>query len=359
MHNLIISTGMCSDAEGEESYYSQVGGVSSSSSFLKVYWRCVALFFASSVRHNPTAQHKLFVNRPGVPDIDAFKTDEFLSSLGVEVVVVPFTYAPPPDYYGAWRNTFYLLDIIKHISATSQPGEQYMIADSDCLFVKSADNFVSAINQHGLLTYDTQFPPEEDANGLTRLGLQALYQEMSGQPVPETPGYCGGDFLAGTAEAMQKFAAEIDPIWEVSMQRHTDHQVHFNTEEHLMSYVVYKLGYPVGAANPFISRIWTGRKYQTARPSDFELTLWHTPAEKKYGLRRLFQVMTQKDSRFWTVEPGDEFARYVAPFLGIPQRSLLKRTQDLSDAVRWQLHSRLVQPYHGKLGRVESRNGNT
>ena len=340
MHNLIISTGMCSDAKGEESYYPQVGGASSSSSFLDVYWRCVALFFASSTRHNPTARHKLFINRPGVPNVGTFNISEFLSKLGVEVVVVPFTYAPPPDYYGAWRSTFYLLDIIKHISAQSRPGERYVITDSDCLFIKSAENLSEAIDRYGLLTFETQFSPDEKANGLSRLDLQSLYAELSGQPVPETPGYCGGDIFAATSEVIQRFSSEIDPVWQASMAHHAQNQMHFNTEEHFLSYLVYHLGYSMGTANPFLSRIWTGRKYQNAGSSDFDLTLWHTPAEKKYGLRRLFEAMIKPNSRFWSIPPGDDFAHYVAAFLGIPKSSPAKKVQDLLYSLVWQSQSR-------------------
>lgn len=359
MHNLIIGTGMCSDAAGEESYYPQVGGVSSSSTFLDVYWRCVALFFASSVRHNPTAQHKLFVNRPGVPDIGTFNTQAFLDKLGVEVVTVPFTFAPPPNYYGAWRSTFYLLDIIKHLSTESRPDDCYIITDSDCLFIKSADALSKAVAEYGLLTYDTHFPPDEKANGLTRLDLQALYAEMSARPVPETPGYCGGDIFASNTEALQRLSSEIDPIWAASLERHRQGLTHFNTEEHFLSYLVYRLGYGVGTANPFISRIWTGRKYRTAAAGDFDLTLWHTPAEKKFGLRRLFHEMTRSNSLFWRVSPGDEFARYVSGFLGIPKSSRTKKVLDIAYSVLWKLQSSYANFRTQKLAARRKRTDST
>lgn len=343
MQSLIISTGMCSDAEGEESQYPQVGGVSSSPSFLEVYWRCIVLFFASSIRHNPSARHQLFVNRPQIPNIGAFQTGKFLSDLGVEVIVVPFTYAPPPNYYKQWRSTFYLLDIIKHIASNCQPEEQYLITDSDCLFVKSADNLAQAIKQYGLLTYDTKFPVTEDANGLTRLGLQALYEKMSGRPVPDTPLYCGGDIFAATSEVIRRFAAEIGPAWDASMALHAAGQTHFNTEEHFLSYLVYKLSYPVGEANPFLSRIWTGRKYRTASVADFDLTIWHVPAEKKHGFKRLFQQVVRPDSQFWTVAAGKDFARYAAGYLGIPSSSLWKKSCDLFDTVAWRIVSEVTK----------------
>lgn len=123
----VIGTWLHAEPKGAESRYPQVGGASSSSAFQDVYWRCVMLFFASSVRHNPSATHRLFTTVPSVPDVGSFSTSAFLKRLNVEVIQVPFTYLPPPGYYGAWRNQFYILDIIKYLDAHGAPDEQYVI----------------------------------------------------------------------------------------------------------------------------------------------------------------------------------------------------------------------------------------
>lgn len=57
-----LATWLYADPEGSESRYSQVEGRSSSADFQAVYWRCVVLFFATSVRHNPDARHLLYTN---------------------------------------------------------------------------------------------------------------------------------------------------------------------------------------------------------------------------------------------------------------------------------------------------------
>ena len=46
----VQATWLYAEREGEESVYPQVGGRSSSTWFQAVYWRCVAIFFASAAR---------------------------------------------------------------------------------------------------------------------------------------------------------------------------------------------------------------------------------------------------------------------------------------------------------------------
>ena len=350
MQKTVIGTWLHADTKGAESSYAQVGGISSSILFQDVYWRCVCLFFASSTRHNPQAAHQLFTTVGEIPDVGDFQTRRFLETLGVQVVPVPFTYLPPPGFYGAWRNQFYILDIVKHLDQHAAADEQYVILDSDCIFTAPVQPLSEALNRCGLLALDLNLPPEEDINGITRREMTEIFQDL-GQPCPEEPAaYYGGEAFAATAEAIHRLAREVDPLWQYGLERFRAGKPKFNEEAHFLSYLYLKLGYASPTANPFIRRIWTQRKLLTANQADFSLIIWHVPAEKKYGLRRLFNEMARPDSRFWTVPPGAGFARYVAHFVGIPRRSLLKKTQDLLDAVGWQLQSRLPR-LRGRLSR--------
>ena len=98
--SVYIVTGMCCDEEGQESKYPQGSDAKSSSEkFQLVYWRCAVVYFASSVRNNPEAQHILFTNADRIPNIETFNTVEFFNKIGVKVVQIPFTYQPPIEYY--------------------------------------------------------------------------------------------------------------------------------------------------------------------------------------------------------------------------------------------------------------------
>ena len=342
MKKTVIGTWLHAETKGTESQYMQVGGVSSSTSFQDVYWRCVVVFFASSVRHNPDAAHRLFTTVARVPDIDAFETSAFLAKLGVEVVQVPLTYLPPVGYHGAWRNQFYILDIIKYLDSHSAPDEQHLILDSDCVFTAPVQPLADDLSRLGLLALDISLPADEDINGITQRDMKQIFEEL-GLPVPgEIAHYYGGEFFAATADAIHRLAREVDPLWTLQMERFAEGKLKFNEEAHFLSYLYAKLGYAAPTANAYIARIWTSFKYRNTVPEDVDLMIWHVPAEKKYGLKRLYQQVIRPASKFWTVPLGVDFKRYAAGFLGIAGSSPLKKSQDALDAAVWRLQSKVA-----------------
>ncbi len=342
MHNTIIATWLHAETKETESEYPQVGGASSSPAFQEVYWRCIVVFFASSVRHNPDAKHRLYTTVSAVPDIGGFSTSGFLQKLGVEVIQVPLTYLPPPGYHGSWRNQFYILDIIKHLDTHGAPGEQYIVLDSDCVFVAPLDKLSRDLAEKQLLALDLKLPLDEDINGLTQRDMKRLFEELGVACPSEAAPYYGGEFFAATLEAVHRLAGEMQPLWEICLARFGAGKPKFNEEAHFLSYLYAKLGYGQPTANPHVGRIWTGRKHQTASESDFALAVWHVPSEKKHGIKHLYGQAIQPQSPFWTVAPGSDFARYAAGFLGIPKSSLLKKSRDLCEAVLWRAADKLT-----------------
>ena len=238
--------------KGTESYYAQVGGDSSSASFQDIYWRCVCLFFASSKRHNPDVLHQLFTTVNHIPDIEDFATRTFLEQLGVEIILVPFTYLPPLGFHGAWRNQFYILDIIKYLDQNASAQEQYVILDSDCIFTGSITVLSQELESHGLLALDMLSPLDENINGITRRDMTHIFQAL-GQSCPAgSPAYYGGEFFAATAGAIRQLACEVDALWQFGLDRFQAGSLKFNEEAHFLSYLYAKLGYAAPTANPFV-----------------------------------------------------------------------------------------------------------
>ena len=275
--------------------------------------------------------------------LTVFSTQQFLEKLNVEVVQVPFTYLPPPGYHGAWRNQFYILDIIKHLESLNVSDEQYVILDSDCVFTGSVQPLSQDLSAKGLLALDLNLPLNENINGLTQRDMKQVFEDLGLPCASEAATYYGGEFFAATPEAIHRLAAEIDPLWQISLDRFHAGKPKFNEEAHFLSFLYAKLGYAHPTANPYAGRIWTGRKYQNTSPKDFDLTIWHVPAEKKHGIKRLFQQVIRPASPFWTVAPGPDFAHYIAGYLGIPKSSLSKKSRDVFDAVLWRVADKLTQ----------------
>ncbi len=145
---ITVGTWMYCDSQGE--VYPQVGGISSSQDFQAIYWKCVVVFLASSLRVNPTVNHILFTYVDRVPDIGGFKTQAFLTEHNVKIISLPFTYQTPIGYFGAWRNQFYIFDILKHLAHKSMTDDITLILDSDCLWLNPVDHIVADVRKYDL-----------------------------------------------------------------------------------------------------------------------------------------------------------------------------------------------------------------
>ncbi len=175
---------------------------------------------------------------------------------------------------------------------------------------------------------------DEVQHGLTRRDMRGIYEELLGAPVDAVPVYAGGEVFAATGDATRRIEAELRPLWNVLMDRFHRGASKFNEEAQSLSFLYHKLGYASGTANPFIRRIWTSLfAYHTARPEDLDLAIWHLPAEKRYGIRRLFEEVLNPSSQFWAVPVGNLFRAYLGQRLGVPRRTPEKVLRDLAIAV--------------------------
>ena len=334
----LISTWFYAERPGEESVYPQVGGRSSSTWFQAVYWRCVVDFFAASARVNPDARHRLYTNLDVVPDVDGFDTGAFLERLGVETVVLPYTSKPPPGYFGAWANQFYVLDAVAHLAETlAAPDAVGLLLDSDCVFTRPIGPLVEAARQHGVLTFDARIAPDEEQNGLTPRQMGRIYAELggsSGDGGDPIPAYVGGEIVAGTRDGLAAVAAGAQRLWPEMLRRHDEGLPKFNEEAHLLSFVYHTLGLPVGTADPFIDRMYTWFEGANVHDGHERLMIWHLPNEKRLGLRRLFRAVRDPRSWFWTLAPSSGWRDQLGRTLGVPERTPAKWVRDLGRAVR-------------------------
>ena len=351
MSRTTISTWLYAEAPGEESVYPQVigHGAPSSTRFQAVYWRCVAVFFASLARHDEGSARVLYTNVETVPTVDGHDLGTFLDRLGVEVVTQPYTFQPPEGYFGAWRNQFYVFDCVRDLAQRLDEDAVGMVLDSDCVWARPPARMASMTRRHRALTYDLALPAEGDQNGLTLADMAALYADLdadgfgAASPAdgrPEAggdeapPPYIGGELIAGTGAALRALDGRIDALWAEMLRRHHAGLPKFFEEAQTLSYLYHALGIAYGTANPYIRRIWTTLlKGDDARAPDLDLTVWHVPGEKRYGLRRLFGAAMDEGSSFWTLD-GRSWREWAARHVGLPGRSWGKLARDLPVALR-------------------------
>jgi hypothetical protein len=72
-----------------------------------------------------------------------------------------------------------------------------------------------------------------------------------------------------------------------------------------------------------MKRIWTNPLfYRNVEESDVDLALWHLPAEKTFGLFRLYDLFMNQLSRFGFNISDEQFLACVQRLLGVPHLSL-------------------------------------
>ena len=335
-----VCTWIYVESEDEESAYSQMRGRPSSDAFQAVYWRCVCVFFATSHRQQPNVRHLLFTNVETLPRVDGVDIASFMDRLGVEVVRLPLTFATPQEYYSAWRNQFYVFDIVGYLSRRLELQESAILLDSDCVWIASAQSMADAMARDGALTYIQHYSPEWNTNGLTRTELASIASGLLGAEVAHPLLYCGGELIAATGAELSRLASEIELTWGQLMKLHEHGEPKFNEEGQTLSYIYHKLGYTRGNGNAFVRRIWTGSlgSYNNVLSDDNGLVLWHLPTEKRFGFRRLFPQAVQRSSTFWAIPIGRPFREYLGSYLGVPRNTPRKQAGDflkrLSDRAR-------------------------
>jgi hypothetical protein len=175
------------------------------------------------------------------------------------------------------------------------------------------------------------YAPDRNVNGMKRREMTRLAVDLGLHAnARDTLPYCGGELvdLAGdTAGAVCTGAREL---WPRLVARHEKSELEGIEEAHVFSMLYASLELVTGNATRFVKRLWTQPfRYRNTAPGDEELALWHVPAEKRYGLRRLYGVlssMPENDATAW-LRPAA-----LGPYLGVPRNTREKVVRDTASA---------------------------
>ena len=325
-----IATWFVADDVSTATFFPQVERRSDSLEAQRLYWRCVVCFYASSLAVNPDLRHVFFTTAE-VPVVDGLDIAAVLGRWGVEVVNLPITRRLPIGSVESWGNQFYVLDVIEHW-AEHELDQSLILLDSDCIWIKSAAAMVVAIADEGALTYKLDYPVGYNINGISTSEMATFVGNHSDTRCEVAP-YYGGEIFAASSLMVNRIAEQARRLWPAVLAQTADSP---REEAHLLS-VIYSIEQlQPGTANAFIRRMWTAFKYRNIQSSDFQLTIWHLPAEKNTGFCDLFAHIARNseyDPRIDTQKLGLNLSTYCKMF-GIPRRSGRKFTRDLARKLR-------------------------
>lgn len=327
-----IGTWIVLDGPEEATEFPSVGGDSASPGFQEVYWQCVALFFLTSCAHNPGNPHLLYCNKR-VQDAAPPAIAALLGQLGVEAVHLPLTRRLPRSAAPRWGSVFYELDVLAHFAGGGRPS--LVLADSDCVWRRPFEPFEDRLLGSGCLLYALRPGDQKDyqgdvlINGMSKRRMAAVARDLFGVRPSRGISYCGGEFCAFTRDWCRSASPMLDRLWDHACAHSADPDA-IRTEEHLWSIAAAAAGVDPGGANGIVRRIWTNFEDGNAEPSDLDLAVWHLPAEKKYGFRRMWSAVEAS-------RPGpahlsaERLNAMTERFMGVPRRGLRKAALDVRD----------------------------
>lgn len=318
-----ICTWFCADDKGEESHFPQTGRLSSTAEHQLIYWRCIVVFYLTSRRFNRNNPHILFTNAVGVPKVDGIDVEAMLKALEVKIVRTPFGYKTPKGYYKAFQNQFYEFSILEYISGAGYlTSDRFLIVDSDCVFLRSAETLFEAAEVTGFLSFEDEVSAEYVINGLSRSDLRALYRELLGESVPDMPAYHLGEFLLSSAGNIRKISQDFRELWPQLLERQAAGLPKFNEEAHTLSYLYYRNGLRPQPRGSHMKRIWTNPLfYRNVEAGDGDLVLWHLPAEKTFGFIRLFRILSRLPE-YGIYTHGEAYRELIRESMGVPHLPL-------------------------------------
>ena len=320
----LFATGFVADRPDEGTTFPSAGGNSSDPRIQGVYWRCIVNLFASARYTNPEQRLALFSNAVP-PVVDGVDIGAVLERFGVEIHQVPLTARLAPGTTKSWGNVLYFHDIMAWLVEHEEPDLRLALVDSDVLVTRPLAPLFSMLDEHPFGGYIVrQTEPDEVVNGLTVRDMDRLSREF-GATGGELALHFGGELfltsIAGWLEHRGLFDALLhDALTGTGIARS------IITEEHIFSIAFAVLDGKIASANHLIKRIWTSPRYNSVAPGDERLLLWHLPAEKRYGLRDIFDTLRRQG--FPEAMDPAAFRAMAMAFCGLPRKSPRKILHD-------------------------------
>lgn len=285
----MFATGFVADLPDEGTTFPSAGGNSGDPRVQAVYWRCLIALFASARFSNPGQRLALFTNI-APPVVDGADIAAALNRYGVEIHLVPLTARLAAGTTRSWGNVLYFHDIMTSLVGKEDPDLRIAVVDSDVLVTRSLEPLFALLDDHAFGGYIVgQTEPSDTVNGLSMHDMDQISRAL-GATGGELALHFGGELFLTSVSAWIEHRDLFGAMLKDAMSG-TGVARGIITEEHIFSIAFAVLRGKVASANHLIKRIWTSPRFNSVAPGDERLMLWHLPAEKRYGLRDIFDLL--------------------------------------------------------------------
>lgn len=283
------------------------------------YLRCALVLFTSIRKFHPSASCTMHTNVP-LEENWLVRYQE----VGCENKVTSFEHFPPPGFISTFQASLFLLDVLSNLPDSGL----HVIVDPDVICVAPIPMSLSQGIGPRIGVLEMGFGKDQKINGLSPSEI-CLIEKMHGHANPNLK-YFGGELFVVPGRMTSYIRSAIAKAWEISIQDFYSGKPHLTTEEHVLTYALsesdtFDLS-NVGA------RIWTTSKYRLLPHNLKELALWHLPAEKEFGFRKMYQSTTNANAKLW--QSGElEFRTRVARIMHLTGPGFLQKLLRLATKI--------------------------
>ena len=319
----LLATGFVCDRPEEGTHFPSAGGNSAEGWVQAVYWRCLVVFFASARITNPDQRLVLFTNVTP-PVVDGHDLAAVLDRYGVELRLVPLSVRLAHELTPSWGNVLYFFDVMS--SLAEEPDDtRIALLDSDVVVTGAVEPLFDLLDGADYALYSLDSEADENINGLSRRQMGAIAGALGGGGDPGVINHYGGELFLTSMGRWRRDEAVFRGLLNNAVAG-TGPGAAVRTEEHVYSIASQLTGAPVADAGGQIKRIWTSWDFNNAAPGDEALPLWHMPAEKRYGLRDMFDGLAARG--FSRNLAPDVFRKMAMARCGVPRKSWAKQLRD-------------------------------
>jgi hypothetical protein len=312
----ILATWICIDDFENASWFPSTKGNSSDQNIQTIYWKCLATCMYSARMFNPEIKLAVFSNINHLPLIEGVDFNMLFKELDIHFYVTPFEYQTPEGYYGKWKNQFYEFSILKYLLSISDfnADDLFCLIDSDCIITGDLNEMYNEIKKYDLIGYELDYNETQTINGNSRSEMKSIFEILLNRKIDKVPSYYAGEFFAAKLSFIAQLMDEFYVTWDKLLQLHDEKEPHLHEEAHVLSYLYYITKHENDYANKFVKRIWT-TTYRNVIVGNEKLLIWHLPAEKIYGFKKMYAFIFLRGKR---VISAEVFLKKAQIFFTVP-----------------------------------------
>ncbi|WP_156148992.1 hypothetical protein [Rhodococcus sp. MEB064] len=224
-------------------------------------------------------------------------------------------------------------------------GDLLIMSDSDVIWTgaDAAERMWAELSKSGSASYVVGYEEMDKVNGLTRSGMSDLAVRIGLARCADVV-YIGGEFVGIEWTKLGELISTSEDIVRRIFELHRSDTSVVCEEAHVLSLAFASMDFPIGNADSFVRRLWTQPlKWRNVCSDDLHLALWHLPAEKKYGINRLYvdYVKRRRGSQLVRSSSGAADRATLGRWVGVPRNTAWKVTRDCARAILARMKDRL------------------